>query len=1069
MSCSIWRLACAGLAAVPLTAATWQRSGAVADRVLTTPPLMPERTYQVLLSVGSYAAFNSDSALSVSIHQRGGTPLIEKQLHQGDADLYATFSPLRAGPLEVRLRWSGLKAATGRYSIRIDEVVDPTVVEREPNNSWEQATPINLESTVFASADDLLYLPIPGAKTNTESGVDWYRFEFNGASPKLVYFGIDLMERDNIPVDVSLFRLVDGRPAPYRDGEDPVTAPHEVQALPGNKFTTRVLKTPGTYFIRVAANHPEYKLRTRVYDPPPYRDPRLAVRAALDYILGAADSWHANTPRRGAVYDRVANVHQETSLCVACHTTHFPQRAQLYAARNGYGVNQRQQLQFLSERFYNNPRPFYGFEKEGAVWSRVISAPANVLGRMSHLMQVFEAEISGERRETFHNGIREYLKLYYNGRTKLPPDETNGNMPIVSTYEVAWYAWEVTRDPKIALLIAQDDIKDMLDLCYQTQALAAIDRKGHAEKIKSNAERILSLQYPSGQWAMKFEPGSPEVEFQTGHALWALHAAGIPADHPQVKKALDYLLARQQPFGGWMDPTQSYENFKTPFRETQMSILALSAYFPNGRRAAGWNAEPGVGTLGYLDGLWGRQSESVLARLQREAQSPDVMVRQQALEAIGRSGAVSLLEIAMKALGDPSKLVQRTAAWAIRQIYARNANVDTTPPQSALRSSSSRIRWGATRVFATHFSSLTADANLAGALIAAASDSEPAIRIQALKGLWQWWYWTARDDIRDRIENVFIDGLRAPQHAWVRRNLREGLYSISDENIRYLYNNWIPLLASVEDRTRAIRGRLATEDRLANKFIHVLENGADEHRKELLTALTAFHLRRGDVYDPGADPTSVAPAVYNRIGNDIEQIVFYGETNARFARALRPLLDSGDADLQRMATRAALLVRDLRFPGVLDVAGAPGADRDNLLSAVRAIKSVEPEVMKALAARTAAPSKQTAPTVIQRAPKPDEQLFNSTVRPLFEIKGKDGQACVQCHATHTLFNGSYATALNVIDTQRPEQSLLLRKPTSSAESEGVAGSRTVAHGGGVRWEIGSPEYNAVLNWIRSAR
>jgi hypothetical protein len=100
----------------------------------------------------------------------------------------------------------------------------------------------------------------------------------------------------------------------------------------------------------------------------------------------------------GAVYDRVSSVHQETSLCVACHATHFPLRAALYAARNGYPVVQRQQLQFLTERFYNNPRPFYGFEQDGAVWARVISAPANVLGRMSHLLDIYERQISGERR-----------------------------------------------------------------------------------------------------------------------------------------------------------------------------------------------------------------------------------------------------------------------------------------------------------------------------------------------------------------------------------------------------------------------------------------------------------------------------------------------------------------------------------------------------------------------------------------------------------------------------------------------------------------------------------------------
>src|SRR6185436_10760821 len=200
----------------------------------------------------------------------------------------------------------------------------------------------------------------------------------------------------------------------------------------------------------------EYKLRTRVYELPPYSDPQQAVRTALDYIVGAGDSWHANTPRRGGIYDRVSNVHQETSLCVACHVTHFPQRAQLYAARHGYGVNQRQQAQFLTERFYNNPRPFYGFEKEGAVWARVISAPANVLGRMSVLLDLFEQEVTGVHRDSYHKGVAEYLKLYYKDRDKLPPDETNGNTPLVSAYEVAWYAWRVTHDENIARMVEQD-------------------------------------------------------------------------------------------------------------------------------------------------------------------------------------------------------------------------------------------------------------------------------------------------------------------------------------------------------------------------------------------------------------------------------------------------------------------------------------------------------------------------------------------------------------------------------------------------------------------------------------
>src|SRR4030095_9809411 len=144
-------------------------------------------------------------------------------------------------------------------------------------------------------------------------------------------------------------------------------------------------------------------------------------------------------------------------------------------------------------RFYNNPRPFYGFEQEGAVWARMISAAANVLSRMAHLMGIFEEEISGEKRPSYHKGITEYLKRYYAGRDRLPPDETNGNTPLVSAHEVAWYSWSVTKDPRLPDFVAKGEVKNMIDLCYQTLALADMDRERFRTQIQKNAERILSL------------------------------------------------------------------------------------------------------------------------------------------------------------------------------------------------------------------------------------------------------------------------------------------------------------------------------------------------------------------------------------------------------------------------------------------------------------------------------------------------------------------------------------------------------------------------------------------------
>ena len=165
---------------------------------------------------------------------------------------------------------------------------------------------------------------------------------------------------------------------------------------------------------------------------------RRAIRTAMDFQLLAGDSWHANTPRKGHPLDRVANVHHETSTCVACHPTHFTTQSALAAVKAGYEIEQPLALQFLTERLANNPVPFHGHPE--ALWARMIPAPANVLGRLSTIVMDYENLVTGSPRNNLHRGIAEFLKLYYDGRTELPPDESNGNNP-VSRYKVATDSW----------------------------------------------------------------------------------------------------------------------------------------------------------------------------------------------------------------------------------------------------------------------------------------------------------------------------------------------------------------------------------------------------------------------------------------------------------------------------------------------------------------------------------------------------------------------------------------------------------------------------------------------------
>src|SRR5204862_4641848 len=143
--------------------------------------------------------------------------------------------------------------------------------------------------------------------------------------------------------------------------------------------------------------------------------------------------------------------------------------------------------------------------------------------------------------------------------------------------------------------------------------------------------------------------------------------------------------------------------------------------------------------------------------------------------------------------------------------------------------------------------------------------------------------------------------------------------------------------------------------------------------------------------------------------------------------------------------------RESRFGEVNRIAGPSGASVKALTAKVEKTPEAA-EVAKVLnppppAARTAA-ARASAPRA-QR--KLDEAFFRGYVEPILTKRGKDGYACVHCHATHTLFDGTYSTIMNVVDTSDPEASLILRKPTSTSESEGIAGSATLAHGGGVRF------------------
>jgi HEAT repeat protein len=889
-------------------------------------------------------------------------------LDQGDADLAEIIRQGAGEPVRITLAWSGKQDGVDRARggipvvVRIadlgpadrvstDDAVDPRTTgivdfEIEPNDSPASANPLVLGRTVYGLADDRPYwLPEtdPGVDARGP-GIDWFQFRFDGPAPKLAFFALDYVDRD-VPPDVRVFRRQDGRMVEYTRGIDPQSLQRERPPRPGaNKFTTRMLE-PGTYFLRIDACQPDYQLRTKLFDVPPYIRPedapkatpeavakaaRKAVRVAADFQVLAGDSWHANTPRKGHPTDRVANFHHETSTCLGCHATHFTTQSAMSAVKAGYPIEQPFAMQFLIERLANNPVPFHGHPD--ALWARMIPAPANVLGRLSTIVQDHEDLVAGPHRDHLHRGVAEFLKLYYESRSELPPDETNGNNP-VSRYKVATDSWRQldwiarrtgdaryarTRD-LVARLLPTGRPANTRDLAAQTIGLCIIDpdRRKLSDSIDVNVQKLLELQRPNGHWSVKFDPNYPITEMQTGESLYALSLARRGPDDPAMRRGILALLTRQQPFGGWLD-VNPYEQFRTPFRETQWALMSLSTIYPNETRASsGWKNPIGpqpeslrsddpAALIRDLERIWDEPSPDLAREVVDQLGHRSMLVRYAACRTLSRVGSdAPAIDGLVRCLGDDSKVVQRAAAEALRSIGDR-LNAFAAPGASeeqrrlvdqlrtALRSPDDRTRRGATRIFAAHFRELSQELSLAYALLERLDDEDPVVATQAIKGLWRWWYWRAEPSLRERIEDRLIAALAVPRHPWVRRNLVEALYIIGDENIRYLDNNWIPSLARAEDRRRATEGQHSTVNRLGTKYVVALESGNSLQREGILRAMSEFFER---------------PVLGGRVGNDLEPMLFHDPVKKNVEAALIGLMSDPEPTIRRLALQALVTVR----------------------------------------------------------------------------------------------------------------------------------------------------------------
>ena len=203
---------------------------------------------------------------------------------------------------------------------------DRAAIEAEPNDSWQQANDLRLGRDVYGSGDDVDYLE---NRAEGKSGLDWFRFEVKQDKPILVYFQLDLLDRD-VSANLRVY-TVDPKtntPVAVPDRQRSRWRSFTTASASATPSTSAAYSPAGPTISRSTPTIPDYILRTRVLPVPPYDEASQAVEAGMHYIMNVGDAWFAQVPREGNIYVRSANMHDTATRCTACHPFELFDRGQ---------------------------------------------------------------------------------------------------------------------------------------------------------------------------------------------------------------------------------------------------------------------------------------------------------------------------------------------------------------------------------------------------------------------------------------------------------------------------------------------------------------------------------------------------------------------------------------------------------------------------------------------------------------------------------------------------------------------------------------------------------------------
>jgi len=933
--------------------------------VLESPALEAGATYAVnvgLLTGGLGADESLDAVLEAP-----DIGAFSKRLHAGDPSFYLPFRPDTGGTASISVTrndaGSERPVQVHAQLVRLGGPQEAARFAAAPNDSPERANPLQIGLTVEGSADDIEYLD---HQEEGRAGLDWFRFEIEETC--LVLFELDIPDRD-VSVNIRAYR-----PHPeaasgvvlYEVGKDPMEVIHDREPERYSKMISRVFE-PGTYYLEVNANHPRYQLRTHKYPVPPYDDPELAIEVGLRYIMDIGDAWFAQIPREGNIYRRVENMHETAMRCTACHPSVFATEPNFMAHRNGYAIPSKVNFRYVIERIYNSIAPFYGPDE--LYWQRFIAIPLQSHGKQGGALMDFERQISG-RETPIVERFGPLPRMAWLDRDVLPDDEANGVVPADSAFGFAWRDWRVLEDvhrrtgepsyrdaaDNIERIVASEEtyarVENLQDRMHLVLALNYFGRDYYRERIDAEIETLFALQNEDGGWHEEGEPGGASAVYATGQMLHTLMETGLrPEKDPRIARGLEWLLTQQQDFGAWFQPT-THENFRTPMRESRYALIALAQGYPKGAplqglgnldggqaRVPDLDTPPGEAMLlleNIMEAPGGEQAALAAAAIPF-LERPEPPVRAAAASLLGRIGREESVGPLLPLLGDPSKLVWREAAWALRQLGNRGHAVDAL--RAALTSDDVLIRRGAARAFAYQFQEMDRHLDIPRSFMALAGDPDLLTRLQALRTLRQWWYRSDDMDLRAEIIATFIERMGAPgEHPIIRTNLAQNMYILMDEN----QTGGVSMQRNIRDfppeRAEAVlEGRRWVEEHILLKpVLTAIAEGSPLQREALLESFDGSFFK-GRTY---------ARYPYNQIdvGNDREFSFMYEPDEDLLLGTIGALIQDEPRPAQRR--RGIQLSSFFRMPVHIAEPALTSALLENMRADDEALRDTAREVVR---------------------------------------------------------------------------------------------------------------------------